>query len=195
MPLAPYLASSRCIDAHDPELLALIEARGLRRLDRIEAARLAFELVRDEIAHSWDIRSHRVTRTASEALRHREGLCYSKAMLLAALLRALGIPAGLGYQRLTIGDTPDEGFCLHGLTTAFLEGRWIRLDARGNKPGVDARFALDEERLAFAVRPELGEIDFRDNHAEPLPEVIAALGGHDDLHALMKALPDWRSEG
>lgn len=113
-------------------------------------------------------------------------------MLLAAMLRALGIPAGLGYQRLTIGDTPDEGFCLHGLATAFLEGRWIRLDARGNKPGNEAHFSLDEERLAFSVRPELGEIDFRDNLAEPLPAVVAALMGHDDLHALMKALPDWR---
>src|SRR5690606_19729690 len=96
MLLTPFLRPSRWIDARDPELLALIDARGLRRLDRIEAARRAFELVRDEIAHSWDIRSHRVTRTASEALRHREGLCYSKSMLLTALLRALEIPAGLG---------------------------------------------------------------------------------------------------
>jgi transglutaminase-like putative cysteine protease len=188
--LAPYLGVSRWIDPHAPPIQAWIAAHGLAHLSSIDAARRAFELVRDEIAHSWDLRSHRVTRTASEALEHREGLCYAKAMLLAATLRALDIPAGLSYQRLLYGDTPADGYCLHGLTTAFLDGRWHRLDARGNKPGVDAQFSLATEQLAFTIRPELGERDFRDNHAEPPRVIVDALDAHDDLHALMRALPD-----
>lgn len=187
--LAPYLGASRWIDPHAPTIRAWVAAHGLAELAPLEAARRAFELVRDEIAHSWDVRSHRVTRTASEALEHREGLCYAKAMLLASVLRALGIPAGLGYQRLLYGDTPADGYCLHGLTTAHLAGRWIRLDARGNKPGIDAQFSLDTEQLAFVIRPALGEVDFRDNHAEPPRAIVDALDAHDDLHALMRALP------
>jgi len=37
--------------------------------------------------------------------------------------------------------------------------KWIRLDARGNKEGVNARFSIDREQLAFTVRPEMGEED------------------------------------
>ena len=31
---------------------------------------------------------------------------------------------------------------------------------------MDAQFSLDEERLAFAVRKEFGEIDYRDNNPD-----------------------------
>lgn len=191
-PLVPYLATSPWVDPLDREVNTLIDARGWRRLAPEDAARRAYELVRDEILHSWDIQSHKITRTSGEALRHREGLCYSKSMLLSALLRALGIPSGLSYQRLLLGESPSEGHCIHGLTTAFLRGRWVRLDAGGNRqPGTDARFSLDEERLAFQVRPELGEVDLRDNHAVPPVAITCALESHRDLFSLMRSLPDW----
>lgn len=41
--------------------------------------------------------------------------------------------------------------------------KWIRVDARGNKENVHAEFCIDEEKLAFPIRTELGEIDYRDN--------------------------------
>ncbi len=193
-PLPVYLQASRWIDHDAPEIRSLIAARAWPALGPVEAAQRAFEHVRDEVHHSWDIRSHRVTRTATECLQHREGLCYSKAMLLAAVLRAMGIPAGLAYQRLTLGDTPDTGYSAHGLTTVYLAplGRWIRLDPRGNKAGVDAQFSVDEreERLAFVVRPELGEIDYLVNLPDPPASVTRALDAHDDLHVLIEALPD-----
>lgn len=69
-------------------------------------------------------------------LRHRTGFCYAKSHLLAALLRANGIAAGLCYQRLSVngGGTP---YCLHGLNAVFLKDfGWYRVDARGNKPGI-----------------------------------------------------------
>ena len=44
--------------------------------------------------------------------------------------------------------------------------KWIRLDARGNKENVHAEFCLDEERLAFPIRSELGEVDYRDNNQD-----------------------------
>lgn len=34
------------------------------------------------------------------------------------------------------------------------------MDARGNKVGVDAQFDLEQERLAFPVREDLGEVDY-----------------------------------
>jgi hypothetical protein len=72
------------------------------------------------VQHSWDVRSHRVTRTASEVLVHREGLCHAKSHLLATLLRHLGVPSGLAYQRLTSGDTQEREYITHGLNTVLL---------------------------------------------------------------------------
>ena len=84
----------------------------------------------------------------------------------AALLRANGIPAGLCYQRLSIDGTGPP-FCLHGLNAVHLDQHgWVRCDARGNKPGVDAFFDPPAERLAFATNIR-GERD--------LPEVVLAL--------------------
>jgi hypothetical protein len=48
------------------------------------------------------------------------------------------VPAGLCYQRLGDGD----GHVLHGLVAVHLDGRWHRIDARGNNAHVDARFTL-----------------------------------------------------
>jgi transglutaminase-like putative cysteine protease len=189
-PISSFLAVTRYIDHDHPDVVALVAARGWRALDPVGAARAAFVFVRDEVQHSWDVKSHRVTRTASDALVHREGLCYAKSHLLAAVLRQLGIPAGLAYQRLTFGDTPETGYTTHGLNTVLLEGRWVRLDARGNKPGVDAQFSLGEERLAFPVRPALGERDFDENFADVHPTIARTLESSDDLHVLIEQLPD-----
>ncbi|WP_245920931.1 transglutaminase-like domain-containing protein [Melghirimyces profundicolus] len=128
----------------------------------IDCIKYTFEFVRDQIHHSWDIQSTKVTCKASEVLQHGEGICYAKSHLLAALLRAQGIPTGFCYQRLTLGSTPETGYAVHCLNAVYLDftEKWIRLDARGNKPGVQAEFSIDMEKLAFPVRPELGEIDY-----------------------------------
>ena len=171
--LNAFLKPTPWIDFDGPEIQAHLAAHPADVRPEEAIIRDTFEFVRDRIAHSWDIGSRRVTGPASEVLRFGEGICYAKAHLLAALLRGRGIPSGLCYHRLTLGDTPETGHCLHALNTVYVHSRqkWIRLDARGNKPGVDAQFSLDKERLAFAVRPECGEIDYGVNLAEP-PAII-----------------------
>ncbi|AHV95724.1 transglutaminase-like domain-containing protein [Paenibacillus sabinae] len=131
-------------------------------LNEIEFVKSAFEFVRDNISHSWDIQSSRITCRASEVLFFKEGICYAKSNLLCALLRCQGIPTGFCYQRLTLGDTPDTGYVIHALNAVYLRsiGKWIRLDARGNKLGVDAQFSLEEEKLAFPIRELYDEMDY-----------------------------------
>jgi transglutaminase-like putative cysteine protease len=84
-------------------------------LSELEKVKVAFEFVRDNVSHSWDIQSKRVTCKASEVLKYKEGICYAKSNLLAALLRSVDIPTGFCYQRLMIFDTSDEGYSLHTL--------------------------------------------------------------------------------
>ncbi|MCM3163468.1 transglutaminase family protein [Metabacillus litoralis] len=154
----------------------------------IEKAIVAFEFVRDEISHSWDIQSKRVTCYASEVLQLKEGICYAKSHLLASLLRSQGIPTGFCYQRLMLFDTPEKGYCIHALNAIFLKSvnKWIRIDARGNKEGVNAQFSIEEERLAFTVNEELGEKDYPIIFSKPHPKTLIVLEEHTDALEMYK---------
>jgi transglutaminase-like putative cysteine protease len=131
-----------------------------------------------------------VTCAASEVLASGTGYCYAKSHLLAALLRANGIPAGFCYQRLSIDDAGAR-YSLHGLNAAHLpQCGWYRLDSRGNKPGVNAQFSPPIEQLAFHVNFP-GEKDFPEILPDPLPMVVTALRAYSTWDALCKNLPDW----
>ena len=187
---ADYLKSTTYIDWQTPSVLAKARqlAQGCESVDQI--AKACFEFVRDQIKHSWDFELNPVTLKASEVLEHGTGYCYAKSHLLAALLRANQIPAGLCYQRLTISaDQPP--FCLHGLNAVYLEQTgWYRIDARGNKPGVDAEFTPPIEKLAFKLIVS-GEADLPEIWAEPLPEVTQLLSQSKTYLEVAQNLPDF----
>ena len=185
-PLAEYLKPTPWVDFDHAEIQIYLAEHPRHGASEEAVIKETFEFVRDRVAHSWDIGSRRVTGKASEVLRHWEGICYAKSHLLAALLRGRGIPAGFCYQKLTLGDTPETGYCLHALNAVYVPSRqrWIRLDARGNKPGINAQFSLDEERLAFPVRPEYGEEDYGINYAEPPAIITQTLAAHNDCRVM-----------
>ncbi|WKG12368.1 transglutaminase family protein [Nocardia sp. PE-7] len=180
--LAPsaYLAACPIIEVDHPEVRALGAELRSASDSETECAHKAFEWVRDNVAHSFDARDPRVTLRASEVLDQRVGLCYAKSHLLAAILRGNGIPTALCYQRLTHGD----GHVLHGLVAVHLEGAWHRQDPRGNRADVSAEFALGEERLAFPVDPQLGEVDYPELHRSPAEAIINALSNATDILAI-----------
>lgn len=195
--LEDYLQELDVVDYNHPFIIEKVNQLFAESLHDIDIVRTAFEFVRDEISHSMDINSSRITCKASEVLYYKEGICHAKANLLAAILRKKGIPTGFCYQRLTIGDTPDTGYCIHGMVGVYFKtlDRWIRLDARGNKEGVNAQFSLDEEKLAFPVRPEHDECDYPTIYTRPNPSTIAALRRNTDctdmvLHHLPTHLYD-----
>lgn len=154
----------------------------------IEKAKVAFEFVRDEISHSWDIQSARITCNASDVLNFKEGICYAKSHLLAALLRSQGIPTGFCYQRLMLFDTPDKGYCIHALNAIFFKSlnKWVRVDARGNKKGIDAQFSIDEVKLAFSINEVLDEEDYPIIYAKPHPKTVAVLEQHTNALEMYK---------
>ncbi|WEG19265.1 transglutaminase family protein (plasmid) [Alkalihalophilus pseudofirmus] len=154
----------------------------------IEKARIAFEFVRDEISHSWDIQSKRVTCNASEVLDSKEGICYAKSHLLASLLRSQRIPTGFCYQRLMLFDTPEKGYCIHALNAIFIRSlnKWVRVDARGNKEGIDAQFSIEEEKLAFPINEELDEKDYLVIYTKPHPKIVAVLEEYTSVLEMYK---------
>lgn len=184
-----YLGSSEFIDWKHPLVAAKAAVLAEGCLSDEAVTKCCFEFVRDFIKHSWDYRMNPVTCKASEVLIHGTGYCYAKSHLLAALLRANAIPAGLCYQRLTV-ETDGPPYCLHGLNAVYLKQyAWYRIDARGNKPGVAAEFSPPIEKLAFPIVDAL-ERDFPEIRGEPLPLVVKALTQNKTVEQVFENLPD-----
>ena len=71
---------------------------------------------------------------ATTVLEERRGWCVSKAILLAACCRALGIPARLGYADVLNHLSTEKlrqrmktnVFYWHGYTALYLDDRWVK---------------------------------------------------------------------
>ncbi|KIF73195.1 transglutaminase [Streptomyces sp. 150FB] len=186
--LSAYLGADEAIDHEHPLVRETAARLAPVGADAYTYAEAAFVFVRDTIPHSMDSGDLRVTWRASDVLEQRTGICYAKAHALTALLRARGLPAALCYQGL--GGYQGLGV-VHGLVAVRLPGeeRWARQDPRGNKPGVDARFSLGVERLAFALRPECSEVGYPVLYAAPHPAVLTVLKAARDRPHLDRTLP------
>ena len=177
--LSEYLKETNCIDFSNLLIVQKVDALKSASSDKLDYIERAYKFVRDEIPHTWDAKLPVVSKKASDVLKNKTGICWTKSCLLAALLRANKIPSGISYQYLTRADDVSNGYIIHALNTVYIESlqKWIRLDARGNKAGVNAQFSLEKEILAFPARPEFGEKDYRDNHSDldaRLKEILKA---------------------
>lgn len=172
-----YLAADKVIDCEKEEIKCLAEELWNTAQDEIEYIKSAYEYVRDRISHSADSNNDSITCCATEVLEAGHGICFAKSHLLAALLRCKSIPAGFCYQKLILDDETAPVLVYHGLNGVYIEKykKWIRLDARGNKPGVNAQFGTETEQLAFPIRPELGEEDDRIVYPEPDVKILEKL--------------------
>jgi len=188
-----YLEQSKYIDYENSEISDLAELLSSNCNSKKEIIKTCFEWVRDNIKHSVDFKLNPVTCKASDVLKYKTGYCYAKSHLLAALLRANGIPAGLSYQRLSINDN-GAPYSLHGLNSVFLDDfGWYRIDARGNKEGVEAQFCPPIEKLAFTIQFE-SEVDFTEILAEPLSVVTSTLEKYETYIEVLENLPDIKTK-
>jgi hypothetical protein len=99
--------------------------------------------------------------SAAEVARNLEGDCTEHACLLAAMLRAKQIPS-----RVAVGLVYVEGpsaFGGHMWTEAFLDGKWIPLDATLGRGGIGA------------THIKLGDATFADETAAPLSTFASLL--------------------
>lgn len=185
-----FLQPTPILDSDHPTIVAAAAEIGGPATDDEEIAGRCFRWVRDFVRHSSDHSIPVVTCTASDVLQHRAGFCYAKSHLLAALLRARGIPAALCYQRLT-DDPTGSAFFLHGLVAVHLKRHgWYRVDPRGNKPGLSADFCPPVERLPFT--PTLkGERDIPGRFPDALACVVATLRQWPTAAEVRANLPDY----
>ena len=167
MDLTIFLAENKYVDFSSP-IIREKEDELFRGINNdVQKAKIAYEYVRDEIPHSFDINAKIITAKASDVLKHRTGICHAKANLLAALLRSHNIPVGFCFQHLTLADDDSLGYCIHCYNAIFIDGHWIKVDARGNKSGVNAQFSLNKPILAFPIREKYDEYFWDGIYANP----------------------------
>ena len=184
-----YLRSTEIVDYETSEVRQLASALAGDSTEVAVVAKRCFEWVRDEIKHSNDYKLNPTTCTASEVLCHGTGYCFAKSHLLAALLRANGIPAGFCYQRLS-RNGKSAPFVLHGLNALFLPDLgWYRVDPRGNRPNVDTQFTPPVEQLAWPLAVE-GEADLPEIWPDPLPLIVEVLKRYRTYEEVRDHLPD-----
>ena len=188
--LRPYLEPTRFIDSDHPDVVTqarrLVEgcAGDRERLERI------YYFVRDmpyDILASFRYLAEGKSR-ASDVLHAGHAFCMGKASSFVALCRAAGIPARVGFQQLHCPDKPfmseevrrlwgDRTLPWHSLGEAYLDGRWLKLDA-----------TIDAATASAKGRPYARQFDGR--HDIPTVEgpILKDLESHVDYPA---AVADW----
>ncbi|MGN0654935.1 MAG: transglutaminase family protein [Oscillospiraceae bacterium] len=189
--ITEYLKQDDVIDFGNETIIQLADSLYINADSKIEYLKAAYEFVRDKVLHSADINEDIITCSASEVLKAKHGICFAKSHLLAALLRCKGIPTGFCYQKLILDDETAPVLIYHGLNGVYIEeySKWIRLDARGNRKGVNAQFSIEEEQLAFPVRPEKGEKDGFIIYPDPDFKILEKLRNNKTRTELWDDLP------
>lgn len=135
------LGASAIVDAKHPAV-ADYAARHALGSDPTARAVALYYAVRDDIRYdAYGIELTPTGLSASRALATGRGWCVSKAVLLAACCRAVGIPAALGYadvrnhlstERMRRTMQTDI-FYWHGYTAIWLGGRWVKATPAFNR--------------------------------------------------------------
>ena len=157
-------------------------------------AKIAYEYVRDEIHHSFDINAAVITAKASDVLMHKTGICHAKSNLLAALLRLQGIPADFCSQHITLADDDSPGYCVHCCNAVFTDKRRIKADTRGSTNGRNAQFSLTALQPAFPDRSRYDEYFWEGICSEPHSDTMRMLEKADSLQEAADNIPDYISE-
>ena len=123
------------VDSDHPAIIAYAKAKTQGLDAPLDKALAIYYAVRDEIFYDpYNIDRRDGAYKASVCLEKRYGYCVPKAVLLAAVCRAAGVPARLGFAdvrnhltsaklRQSMGT---DVFVFHGYTDIYLGGKWVK---------------------------------------------------------------------
>lgn len=132
-PTGADLEPNRFIQSDDPKIIAMAREAAGNEQDPWKVATALERYVHDAVEEK---NYSTAFASASEVAESREGDCTEHAVLLAALLRSLKMPA-----RLAIGlvyAPSEQGFAFHLWTEVYLNGRWLPLDGTLGRGGIGA---------------------------------------------------------
>ena len=133
--LKPFLQAGQTVQCDDDAVVGCARRAMGTESRAVDQAVLLYYAVRDEVRYDgYDLDISVEGLCARRNLELGHGWCISKAVLLAACCRAIGIPARLGYadvrkhistrkMRERMGT---DIFFWHGYTSIFLDGGWVK---------------------------------------------------------------------
>ena len=126
--ITEYLQPNRWVQNDDPQIIALAKQAVADSRFATVAAKNIENFVRSYISEKNLSVGY---ASASQVLKSRQGDCTEHALLLAAMLKAVGIPArvatGLAYVDNFSGQR--QTFVPHAWAQAYIEGQWRSYDA------------------------------------------------------------------
>ncbi len=140
-----YLQAGPMTESTHPAVAAFARDHGQGNTPREQAVSLYYA-VRDQIRYDpYNVVLSEDAFKASSTLASGRGWCVPKAILLAAVCRAAGIPARLGYadvkNHLSTARMREQMktdmFVWHGYTDIYLEGKWVKATPAFNQELTD----------------------------------------------------------
>jgi len=181
-----YLKATPTLDAGHKRIVetARILTRGCSSDD--EKAVKLFYFVRDSIGYNVFMISVFIEDfRASRILEWGKGYCVQKAVLLAALGRAAGIPSRLAFAKIRNHKLPEHIFQImktntfhrHGYNQFLLNGQWVSAAATFDKNLCEKNGlpTVEFDGKSDAILPEKGL------KGEPYIEYVEKFPPHDDL--------------
>ena len=131
-----YLKCTYTIDCEEKSVKEKAQMLAIGQETVLERAKATFYFVRDKIKYNPYVPLYTLEdNKASVTLSRGEGYCVQKAILLAALARASGIPARLGFvdirnyiltKKLADAMRGKNLFIYHGYVSFYLNGKWVK---------------------------------------------------------------------
>ncbi|MBE0479577.1 MAG: transglutaminase domain-containing protein [Dehalococcoidia bacterium] len=130
-----YLRPTPTIDSDNRAIGAKVRELAAGKSNQAEISSILFYFVRDAISYNLYVNKHMPEHfRASSTLERGQGYCVQKAVLLAAMARAAGIPARLGFAKIRNNLVPQKVLSLlgtdifpwHGYTDLYLSGKWVK---------------------------------------------------------------------
>lgn len=130
-----YLAPGRIVDSDHPAVQAFAAAAVAGKSGDREKAVALYYAVRDGFRYDpYSVDLEDAGLTGSGVLSKGHGWCVTKAALLTAACRAVGIPATVGYADVKNHLSTErmrqlletEVFYWHGYSSIYIDGQWVK---------------------------------------------------------------------
>ena len=137
-----YLQPTEFLNYDDESVREFAERNTVGAVTEKEKAVKLYYAVRDGFQYNPNILNlRREGLTASDLLKRNRGYCVEKAVLLAAAVRAVGIPSRLSFYIVKNHIATDklekilkkDYLVFHGAAELFLDGKWLKTTPAFNK--------------------------------------------------------------
>ena len=192
-----YLRPTATIDSDNSKIKEKAQELVKEQQGIPNKAKALFYFVRDEIKYNLYVPSDKAEYyRASCILETGEGFCIQKAILLAALARAVKIPARLHLAAIRNHLVParlkelmgGNVFPTHGYDGLYIEGSWIKV-----APTFDLKMCEKNQFLPVEFDGKNDSIlPSHNTHGKPHIEYVEDRGYYDDLP--LEKIIAWRIE-